>query len=77
MSKTDHVRIGNVGRHYRLICTHCGAHYDPALPCGIDMFLAIGRQFESEHKDCQPQVDAPAVGGILARPSIQHGLAKG
>jgi hypothetical protein len=60
---------------YRLICAHCGAHYDPALPCGLDMFSVICKQFEKDHTDCEPREGVPSVEEIRARPSVQYGTA--
>jgi hypothetical protein len=37
----------------RFDCLHCGTTYLPALPCAIDMYLAMMQSFIKSHKDCE------------------------
>lgn len=51
--KNDHIRIGNLPNGgYRLFCLHCGQHYTPTLPIGMDMLLSLMKSFGSSHKYC-------------------------
>ena len=50
----------NFGKHIVLAhedgaftCTRCGAKYRPAMPCSIDMYLSMMKQFGAEHRNCK------------------------
>lgn len=77
--KADHIRMGNTdtGAH-ALICTHCGEIYVPSLPCSIDMFLKVSKQFGSEHRRCvKPEsgaldaVDLMFKAGLRRLPNLE------
>lgn len=36
-------------------CRNCGKTYLPALPCSIDMYLAMANSFMKSHKNCEPK----------------------
>ncbi len=44
-----HVFAGDKGR---LACLHCGANYTPAMPCDIDIVIAIWAAFDKKHRRC-------------------------
>lgn len=63
MSKGEHVVAMNTpSGGYRFECKHCGAFYEPALPCPLNVFTAAMGAFEKMHGDCPaPVVDADAI----------------
>jgi len=50
--KRDHVVIDCITN--KVVCKHCGVEYKINLPCPIDIFVAIAKEFLSSHGDCQP-----------------------
>jgi len=40
-------------RNEKLFCFHCGGSYKIELPTPINMFTAMMKQFEKDHKNCQ------------------------
>jgi hypothetical protein len=75
---SGHIFVANTtSGAYRLICANCGAHYDPALPIGMDMFSAVCKQFEKDHMECSPQEGVLSVEEIRLRPSAQYTLPLG
>lgn len=72
--KSDHIRIGNTdtGAH-AFICTHCGDIYVPSLPCSVDMFLTMSRQFGKEHRKCaKPASGALDAVGLLYKAGLRR-----
>lgn len=59
MTGADHVVVNTATNAFE--CRHCGAHYTPALPCPIPLFVAMSRAFIREHRRCL----APAVAAAL------------
>ncbi len=51
-NRYPHIKIKDSGT---FVCEHCGQIYTPALPCPLDMWLAMSRQFIRDHKACPPK----------------------
>lgn len=47
-----HLWLGDATRGYEVGCRACGKTYAPALPCSIDMLIAIARAFAEDHAHC-------------------------
>lgn len=37
------------------VCLRCDARYRPALPCPLNVWLAIGSAFNKDHGRCPPK----------------------
>ncbi len=51
-NRYPHIKITDGGT---FVCEHCGQIYTPALPCLLDMWLAMSRQFIRDHQACPPK----------------------
>lgn len=61
MSKRNkHVIVKNVRKGYELECLNCGMTYTPALPCPMDIFVAITETFSKKHEGCEISENRPA-----------------
>jgi hypothetical protein len=40
-------------------CEHCGSRYTPALPCPINVFVAMCNGFVDDHEHCQKPEPEP------------------
>jgi hypothetical protein len=54
MKFADHLFMADATRAYEFECRNCGETYRPAVPCSLDMMLAMGRTFGKEHNKCTP-----------------------
>lgn len=52
-TKYHHIRMEADGKQGRFICLHCNGSQTVNFPISIKMFLAIGKIFTKEHKDCK------------------------
>ena len=48
---TDHVVMDPETDGFK--CLHCGDIYKPAIPCLLDVFVAMSRAFVAAHKNCK------------------------
>jgi len=63
----DHVVAQNTPEGgQRFLCKHCGTHYDPSLPCPMNVFLAAMDAFGKSHADCPPP-NPPEQGRVGSR----------
>src|SRR5271169_2270671 len=67
-SKTDHVVLGANS----LRCLHCGREYEMAMPCSIDMMIAMSKTFNKEHKGCKLNKESMEKRGIGTDKSQPH-----
>ena len=74
LRKNDHIRIANTDTGgYALLCLHCGKIYVPSLPISLDMFLAVSKQFNKEHKDCAcPPTGQLDAEHLLQKADLRH-----
>ena len=55
MNDAKHVALKNLPNgSYEMECKHCKRTYIPALPCPMDMFLAMSNSFIDAHEACLP-----------------------
>lgn len=65
MTDADHVYVRNTQHGTHLLgCRHCGATYEPSLPCPMNVFLAQMQAFGDLHRDCPAPPPAGPDSGL-------------
>lgn len=65
-SKTYHLtlkdeRTKKVTGQVNVVCRACGDEVSLLLPCSIQMFSAVTREFQREHRDCRHEWEEQRV----------------
>jgi hypothetical protein len=50
--KRDWIVIRNIPGGYEMSCKRCGDKYEPAMPCLIEVMVAIGKAYGASHAKC-------------------------